>query len=458
MLACRDISHVSSWHLMTFTARPERPGPVLWLLVLVWGSAGCIWLDDFGKFKIGDAGVVAPDASDAQSGDTHQDAHAPGAADAAEDARTPEVDAQPDTGSEREAGGRCRRVDCTALDSECSHGVCDPKTGECSAMPRSEGDSCFDGNPCSQNDRCREGRCVGQQIDCSEYDDDCSQGVCDPTVGGCTYGPTRMSLACDDANPCTLNDRCGDSGCIGGMPAPTTMTCNDYNDCTGTSAMPDHCSGEGRCLEGADVAAGTNCNDDSECTAADSCDGNGACTGMAVREGERCQTKCTANTRCKAGVCQPDANAVPDHDPRCVLNLCGEESLCRPEWEHDRVCHCGCSFNDPDCNECSAQMCLSDAPLSHSAQRWCNGNGSAIDNCPDSLKGNGRCDCGCQFVDPDCSGGACCSATGRAGCDNAFVENCVCQHPTDADASCCTGAWTARCATLAVGLGCMICP
>jgi hypothetical protein len=429
-------------------------------MALLTHGAGCIWLDDFGKFKIVDGGV-APDASDAQTGPAQPDAHVVDAAHPA-DARAPDADAR--SGDEdaeapaRDAGGSCTGVDCSKLDSDCTRGVCDPRTGTCSAEARRGGQSCFDDNPCSQNDRCADGRCVGQQIDCSAFDDECSQGVCDPQVGGCTYGPTRQSLPCDDVNPCTLNDRCTDQGCVAESDAPTTTNCTDFNACTGTSATPDHCDGAGACLPGAPGPSGTKCDDDSECTAADQCDGSGNCDGMPVREGEPCQTKCTSNTRCRAGACETVANATPEHDPRCVLNLCGEASICRPEWEHDLVCHCGCDFLDPDCNECSARMCQTDVSLKHSAQRWCDDNGKAIDNCPDSLKGNGRCDCGCQFSDPDCSGGSCCAATGHAGCDNAFVQACLCQHETNPEPSCCTGQWTARCATLAVGLGCMVCP
>jgi hypothetical protein len=94
----------------------------------------------------------------------------------------------------------------------------------------------------------------------------------------------------------------------------------------------------------------------------------------------------------------------------------------------------------------------------HQAARWCDDTGKPADNCPDELKSDGKCDCGCQFDDPDCNGGSCCSGTGDAGCDNSYVEECVCARGLNGDPSCCTGEWTDRCAELAVNLGCMLCP
>jgi hypothetical protein len=303
------------------------------------------------------------------------------------------------------------------------------------------------------------GTCVGQMRDCSAYDDECSQGICDTETGGCGFGPNRMSQPCDDLNPCTLNDRCTDQGlCEAESKAPSGTSCTDYNVCTGTSGEPDACDAAGRCTPGGGVAAGTRCDDDNECTSPDACDGDGECTGSAVREGEGCNSGCTGNTTCQRGACQPKNGAVPAYDKQCFLNWCGRASLCQASWEHDRVCDCGCEFSDPDCNDCSPRMCESDQANGHPATSWCDQSGKAIGNCPESLKGDGKCDCGCQFVDPDCGGGSCCGATGKAGCGNEFVQQCVCERQGDAEPSCCTDGWTQRCADLAVAWGCMVCP
>jgi hypothetical protein len=267
-----------------------------------------------------------------------------------------------------------------------------------------------------------------------------------------------MSKECDDLNPCTEHDRCDDKGgCNGPFVAQGTM-CSDLESCTGTVAAPDNCDGNGHCSHGGPVAAGTSCDDDNTCTDGDHCDGDGSCIGAAVREGQACGEACAGNMRCQSGECVTVNDAVPTFDKRCVLNFCGVSNICPDQWQHDFVCQCGCKFEDGDCNDCSARMCQNDQTQGHRAERWCDQSGKAVNNCPDSLKKDGKCDCGCQFVDPDCSGGACCKATGKAGCDDTFVEDCVCNHLTNGAPECCTDGWTQRCADLAVNLGCMTCP
>jgi len=393
-------------------------------VALALGCAQCMWLDDFDKFKIGDAGAV--------------------------DARTGQMTAD---------GGpadRCRDVNCGKMDAECVRGMCDPETGECKAVPVADGQSCFDGNACSSGDVCRAGECVGEPIDCSSWDLECSQGMCDPATGACVFGP-GMSQACDDANACTSNDRCSDTGVCLGSNVAAGSPCSDFEDCTGTADKPDQCDDNGKCQRGASLPAGTSCDDDNECTTSDRCNTSGRCDGSATREGQPCRTACTSNTTCRNGDCVPPADSAPAYDSGCVLNLCGSTRICQEDWRNDRVCQCGCGYDDADCDDaCSPRMCVNGA--NHKAARWCDRDGKAIGNCPDSLKGDGKCDCGCQFTDPDCEGGACCSATGEAGCDNAFVEACVCQHETNPDEECCTGSWTQRCAELAVSLGCAVCP
>jgi hypothetical protein len=475
--------------------RLARASAWLWLSLLACAASSCVLIDDFGKFKVEhrDAATNMPDAS----GDA-----TPGA-----DAHTaPETDAGADANRPADASAACKNVDCTALDGDCTrgecqngkcvatpahddaacggnkcttckagscgppkdcsaldgacaHGTCNPSTGECTASAINEGKACFDTSPCTYAEQCQSGSCVGMALDCSAYDDECSQGVCDPAVGGCSFGPNRMSQACSDANPCTLDDRCTSAGiCRSETNANTGTACDDYNQCSGTSANPDACDGAGACVPGEGVAAGTACDDDNECSSNDVCDGDGFCEGGPTREGEACNSGCSANTICQSGYCGPSTGLVPAYDKRCFLLWCGRASLCQEDWKHDRVCDCGCPFSDPDCNACSSRMCESDPGRKHRATSWCDQAGQAIANCPDSLKGDGKCDCGCQFVDPDCGGGACCGPTGKAGCGVSFVENCLCQHESNPEPDCCSKEWTQQCTDTAVALGCMVCP
>jgi hypothetical protein len=456
-------------------------------------ASGCVLIDDFGKFK------VQTRDRDASTGDASTDAARSDRPDAASDASA-DANLPPDTSAacknvnctaldsdcmrgecqsgkcvavaakngESCGGDKCTTCkdgacgspkDCASLDGDCTRGACNPSTGECEASAINEGKACFDKNPCSYGELCQAGACVGKAFDCSAYDDECSQGVCDPSAGGCTFGPNRMSQTCSDANPCTLNDRCTSSGiCRSDENAPAGATCDDYNACSGTDLGPDACDSAGKCVPGDSVLAGTVCDDDNECSTNDACDGFGLCVGDPTREGELCNTGCSANTTCQGGYCGPTTGAVPNYDKRCFLQWCGRASLCQMSWQHDRVCDCGCSFVDPDCNDCSLRMCESDPGRMHRATSWCDQAGKAIGNCPDNLKGDGKCDCGCQFVDPDCGGGACCGSTGKAGCGVDFVQTCLCDHESNAEPDCCTKEWTQDCADAAVALGCMVCP
>lgn len=406
------------------------------MLLALLSTSGCIWLDDFGKFKIGDAGDREfPDASsDAQTGRTETDAAA--------------------------GANRCDDVECKSEDGACTTSVCNPTTGKCEPKQKSDGSACFDGNPCTFDDKCTKGECQGQALDCSALDDECSDGVCDPETGGCTFGPNVVSKSCDDANACTTNDRCTDdpkNRCVGAN-APAGAACTDFNSCTGTDGEPDACNGEGRCNSGAPVAMGTACDDGTDCTASDKCNADGECRGTPDREGQPCDEACSSNTTCRNGECVPrNGSTAPAYNKQCFQNLCGLTDICQDKWKTDLTCQCGCGYEDPACNPCSPYMCQNIE--GHEAARWCDTSGKPANNCPDSLKDDGKCDCGCQFDDPDCNGGACCSGTGKKGCDDSYVEACVCDRLTlGGDRSCCDNEWTDRCAELAVNLGCMLCP
>lgn len=51
--------------------------------------------------------------------------------------------------------------DCSALNTACQVGVCNPDTGSCESMPSNEGGPCDDGDTCTTEDICQSGRCVG---------------------------------------------------------------------------------------------------------------------------------------------------------------------------------------------------------------------------------------------------------------------------------------------------------
>ena len=139
----------------------------------------------------------------------------------------------------------------------------------------------------------------------------------------------------------------------------------------------------------------------------------------------------------------------------CDYCWCGTqyENNCDPMWFYDDECDCGCQFCDAWCYDCEMQdcrgsgstgacccpdlTCSSGVTQANCLSAGCayQGDGSSCvsgcpcdnmplpcdwcwvgtpneNNCPTDWYGaNDGCDCGCQWVDPDCGGspvGACC--------------------------------------------------
>lgn len=59
-------------------------------------------------------------------------------------------------------------VDCTDLDEVCTVGRCDPDTGTCSARPRDDGEPCDDELFCTEDDACTAGVCGGGDRSCGD--------------------------------------------------------------------------------------------------------------------------------------------------------------------------------------------------------------------------------------------------------------------------------------------------
>ncbi|MBN2498317.1 MAG: hypothetical protein JXR96_27250 [Deltaproteobacteria bacterium] len=176
-------------------------------------------------------------------------------------------------------------VDCTSLDSACTRGVCDPRSGECTAEQLEDGSPCEDGAFCNHPDTCQAGACQpGPQRSCVELADECNAGVCDEQADACTAVPVRDDEFCDDGLFCTVGTTCRDGACAGGAPYP----CPDSED--GCSL--------GRCDEEARACASDVAPDGAECDDGDDC---------------------TVGDTCRAGVCQPGGpcplGCNTDYDP-----------------------------------------------------------------------------------------------------------------------------------------------
>ncbi|MEL6181841.1 MAG: hypothetical protein AAFS10_22970, partial [Myxococcota bacterium] len=158
--------------------------------------------------------------------------------------------------------------------------------------------ACDDGNACTTNDRCSNRMCAGvdtSAVDCNDGNV-CTDDRCEP-VGGCISTPN--TAACDDGNACTTNDRCSNRMCAG--VDTSAVDCNDGNVCT-----DDSCNAVSGCVNTFNVAP---CDDGVFCNGEDSC-AQGSCrvhggdpcgSQVCVEEGEQC-VECVTDGDCPEDV------------------------------------------------------------------------------------------------------------------------------------------------------------
>jgi hypothetical protein len=120
--------------------------------------------------------------------------------------------------------------DCDALDGECVEGVCDQDSFTCTTAAINEGGACDDGDLCSAASVCTAGACVASEaVDCSALDSACVLGVCDPNDGQCVAQNVDDGTACDDGNGCTANTVCA-AGVCGDPNDPGYVFYEDFAD------------------------------------------------------------------------------------------------------------------------------------------------------------------------------------------------------------------------------------
>lgn len=106
----------------------------------------------------------------------------------------------------------------------------------------------------------------------------CTANVCDPVLY-CVFPPANAGATCDDADGCTLDDRCGTGGTCQGR-----SVCDDQNPCTD------------------DYASGTSC----------------ACSHEPTYPGTLCSDGdlCTTGETCRSGTCVPASSGLIEPNPR----------------------------------------------------------------------------------------------------------------------------------------------
>ena len=223
------------------------------------------------------------------------------------------------------AGGQCRPQsgDCWCTSWALAHG----STGSCqksNAFGTCHGvGSCppDGGMPACSASEPQAEVCNGKDDDCDGVTDGasacpaklCQIATCDGSAGKCSY-----KWACDDANPCTL-DQCAADGC-----AHAQIACEpDYNPCTAEVCDPAQ-----GCVHLA--KDGSPCDaDQNACTAGDHCNASGGCVpGPAIgtcSDGDLC----TSGDYCQGSVCFAGAMAVCDDGVACTFDWCSASLGCR---------------------------------------------------------------------------------------------------------------------------------
>ena len=228
----------------------------------------------------------------------------------------------------------------------CLQSNCDPVTGECSFVPEHEGFLCDNADACTVNDKCLEGDCTGgSAVNCNDGNP-CTDDSCEAEVG-CVHTPN--DAPCSDDNPCTTEDLCQEAECVGGPAAE----CGDGNDCT-----EDICDIQQGCIN-LPVVDGA-CDDGNACTDGDHCE-DGVCIfdgPLVCNDGDAC-----TNDSCDpAAGCLFTLNAAPfDDDDICTLADHCHLGECVGGVE--LICDDGDDCTDDSCNpELGCQFVLNAGP------------------------------------------------------------------------------------------------
>jgi hypothetical protein len=145
--------------------------------------------------------------------------------------------------------------------------------------------ACDDHDPCTLNDQCRPGasstaECVGTPKTCTPPNLTCytSESACDRNTGACVYTHQPPATSCNDGSACTTGDQCGLDAACAGTPS---VSCNTPPNtmCYESAGVCD--AATGGCSYKPKTATAS-CDDSNACTQNDRCNGAGSCAGDAL--------------------------------------------------------------------------------------------------------------------------------------------------------------------------------
>lgn len=272
-----------------------------WGRARAWATLG--WLVLASGLAAGCAeGSAAPGETRADAADSRGDATAP--ADAAELPDGFEVFG--------DAGACSSSADCPPPSDlgACERVIC--AGGLCERVPRDLGSPCDDEDRCTQGTHCSaEGCAGGTALACADANP-CTRDLCDPLTG-CKFEAQPEGAACDDRDPCTLDDRCGGGQCAG--DADPACACDIDEDCAAFNS-DDLCAGRLACEAGAcriAAASVVTCAAAGPCRASVCEPATGECAAVLLADDTACDDNnpCTSGDRCSAGACAGTTGGCP---------------------------------------------------------------------------------------------------------------------------------------------------
>ena len=266
------------------------------------------------------------------------------------------------------------------IDPDTSCAECDT-SDPANPIPRNEGVSCDDGNSCTSGNTCTNGSCVFQNaVDCSNLDDECNVGVCDPSNGACNAEPVADGTACSDDGLTCTSDVCLAGTCDHPLETDKCLisgTCYDENEPQDSN---NPCSAA--CVPATSqsmfspIGDGNACDDGDECTTGETCSG-GTCGGggaVTCDDSDLCTTDscdsatgcvftdialdCTSlDGDCTQGACDPSTGACAAN-PVNDANACDDNDACTAgEVCSNGSCTNGATVTCNDMNDCTADFC-----------------------------------------------------------------------------------------------------
>jgi hypothetical protein len=191
-------------------------------------------------------------------------------------------------------------------------------------------DPCNDADTCTIRDRCQDGTCSGGLPNPCDDDEQCTDDSCDPSTG--CVNEAKDTGSCNDGDSCTGPDTCQAGECVsGGNTCACTDNCSSYN------ANP--CNGTYNCIDGTcRLTPFDDCHDDADtpceknrCVDDDEAPDGYHCEMQTLTDGTSCDdgSVCTSGETCVEGVCTPAEELDCDDGNPCTEDTCNALSGCQ---------------------------------------------------------------------------------------------------------------------------------